>query len=32
MDLAEDIEAAQYAIMVNIVLLSEAGPDLRPVP
>ena len=32
MDLAEDIKAAQNAIMVNVVLLGEAGPDMRPVP
>ena len=32
MDLAEDIEAAQCAIMTNVVILSEAGPDPRPVP
>ena len=32
MDLAEDIEGAQCAIMGNVVISSEAGPDLRPVP
>ena len=32
MHLAEDIEAAQCAIMRNVVISSEAGPDLRPVP
>ena len=32
MDLAEDIEAAQCAIMANVVISSEAVPDLRPVP
>ena len=32
MDLAEDIEAAHCAIMANVVISSEAGPDLRPVP
>ena len=32
MDLAGDIEAAQCAIMANVVILSEAGPDLRSVP
>ena len=32
MDLAEDIEAAQCVIMVNVVTSSEAGPDLRPIP
>ena len=30
MDLAEDIEAAECVIMANVVILSEAGPDLRP--
>ena len=28
MDLAEDIEAAHSAIMANVVISSEAGPDL----
>ena len=28
-DLAEDIEAAQCVIMANVVISSEAGPDLR---
>ena len=32
MDLAEDIEAAHCAIMANVVISSEVGPDLRPVP
>ena len=32
MDLAEDIEAAQCAIMANVVISSEAGPDLWLVP
>ena len=30
MDLAEDIEAAQCVIMANVVISSEAGPDLWP--
>ena len=30
MDLAEDIEAAQCVIIANVVISSEAGPDLRP--
>ena len=32
MDLAEDIEAAQCVIIPNVVISSEAGPDLRAVP
>ena len=33
MDLTEDIiEAVQCAIMANVVISSEAGPDLRAVP
>ena len=31
MDLTEDIEAAQCAIMANVVISSEAGPEFRPV-
>ena len=31
MDLAEDIEAAQCAIIANVISI-EAGPDLWPVP
>ena len=30
MDLVEDIEVAQCMIMANVVISSEAGPDLRP--
>ena len=32
MDLAKDVEAAECAIMVNVVISSEAGPDLLLVP
>ena len=32
MDLTEDIETAQCTIMENVVISSEARPDLRPVP
>ena len=32
MDFEEDIEAAQCAIMANVVISSEAGRDLRLVP
>ena len=32
MDLAEDVEGAQRAIMANVVISSEARLELRPVP